>query len=120
MNIYTALKAGMIFYLPNSIQFHPLSIIQKVCELYAINIHTVIKPFQINRSFGFRQYLNSEKCICRLRNIAMRDYQESVTTGQTDTQRDGQKDAGQSDPDVPLCLAGDTKIAFRTYISVSL
>ena len=37
----------------------------------------------------------------RLRNIAMRDYKESVTTGQTDrhidTQRDGQTDAGQSD-----------------------
>ena len=29
------------------------------------------------------------------------DYQESVTTGQTD--------AGQSDPYVPLCFAGDTK-----------
>ena len=39
--------------------------------------------------------------MCRLRNIAMRDYQESVTTGQTDT--------GQSDPYVPLCFAGDTK-----------
>ena len=33
------------------------------------------------------------------------DYQESVTTGQTD----GQTDAGQSDPYVPLCFAGDTK-----------
>ena len=30
----------------------------------------------------------------------MHDYQESVTTGQTD--------AGQSDPYVPLCFAGDT------------
>ena len=36
----------------------------------------------------------------------MRDYQESVTTGQTDRQTD----AGQSDPYVPLCFAGDTKI----------
>ena len=26
---------------------------------------------------------HSEECMCRLRNIAMRDYQESVTTGQT-------------------------------------
>ena len=43
--------------------------------------------------------------MCRLRNIAMHDYQESVTTGQTD----GQTDAGQSDPYVPLCFAGDTK-----------
>ena len=32
----------------------------------------------------------------------MRDYQESVTTRQTD--------AGQSDPYMPLCFAGDTKI----------
>ena len=34
--------------------------------------------------------------MCRLWNIAMRDYQESVTTWQT--QRDGQTEAGQSDP----------------------
>ena len=44
--------------------------------------------------------------MCRLRNIAMRGYQESVTTGQTD----GQTDVGQSDPYVPLCFAGDTKM----------
>ena len=43
--------------------------------------------------------------MCRLRNIAMRDYQESVITGQTD----GQTDAKQSDPYVPLCFAGDAK-----------
>ena len=48
--------------------------------------------------------------MCHLRNIAMRDYQESVTTGQTDTQTD----AGQSDPYVPLCFAGDTKMTL-TY-----
>ena len=46
--------------------------------------------------------------MCRLRNIAMRDYQENVTTGQTDTQTDGQTDAGQSDPYLPLCFTGDT------------
>ena len=46
--------------------------------------------------------------MCRLRNKAMRDYQESVTTGQTHTHTDGQTDAGQSDPYVPLCFAGDT------------
>ena len=34
--------------------------------------------------------------------LAMRDYQESVTTGQTE--------AGQSDPYVPLCLTGNTEI----------
>ena len=43
----------------------------------------------------------------------MRDYQESVTNRQTDTHggTDGQTDAGQSDPYVPLCFAGDTKKA---------
>ena len=46
--------------------------------------------------------------MCRLRNIAMRDYQESVTIGQTHTHT--QTDAGQSDPYVPLCFAGDTKM----------
>ena len=38
--------------------------------------------------------------MCCLQNIAMRDYQENVTTGQTK----GQTDAGQSDPYVPLYL----------------
>ena len=41
----------------------------------------------------------------------MRDYQESVTIGQTDTRTHTQTDAGQSDPYVPLCFAGDTKIS---------
>ena len=37
------------------------------------------------------------ECMCRLRNIAMRNYHwESVTTGQTD--RHGQTDAWHSDP----------------------
>ena len=48
--------------------------------------------------------------MCRLRNIAMHDYQKSVTTGQTDRQTD----AGQSDPYVPLCFAGNTKTLLRT------
>ena len=48
--------------------------------------------------------------MCRLRNIAMRDYQESVTTGQTQT------DAGQSDTYVPLCFAGDTKSTLQLQI----
>ena len=46
--------------------------------------------------------------MCHLRNIAMRDYQESVTTGQTLT--DEQTDGGQSDPYMPLCFAGDIKM----------
>ena len=41
--------------------------------------------------------------MCRLRNIAMPDYQESVTTGQTDRQTDRQTD-GQYDPYVLLCF----------------
>ena len=48
--------------------------------------------------------------MCRLRNIAMHDYQESVTTGQTLRWTDRRTDAGQSDSYVPLCFAGDTKI----------
>ena len=50
--------------------------------------------------------------MCRLQNIAMPDYHESVTIRQTDTltdrQTDGQTDTRQSDPYVPLCFAGDT------------
>ena len=44
--------------------------------------------------------------MCRLRNMVMHYYQKSVTTGQID----GQTDTGQSDPYVPLCFAGDTKM----------
>ena len=49
----------------------------------------------------------------------MRDHQESVSTGQTDRHTDGQTDAGQSDPYVPLCFAGDTKSSYlnvKTYL----
>ena len=60
--------------------------------------------------------------MCRLQNIALHDYQESVTTGQMGTQTDGrtdrrtggQTDAGQIDPYVPLCFAGDTKTAMTS------
>ena len=48
---------------------------------------------------------HSNECMCRLRNIVLRDYQESVTTGQTDRQTD----AWQRDIYVLLYLAGDTK-----------
>ena len=55
--------------------------------------------------------------MCRLRNIAMREDQNIVTTGQTHRQTlrqtDGQTYAGQSDPYVPLCFAGDTKCALK-------
>ena len=47
-----------------------------------------------------------------LYGVHKRDYQESVTIGQTDarthTHTHTQTDAGQSDPYVPLCFAGDT------------
>ena len=41
--------------------------------------------------------------MCRLRNIAMRDYQENVTTGQTDTQTDGRTDRQTPDKVIPIC-----------------
>ena len=42
--------------------------------------------------------------MCRLRNIAMPDYQESVTTGQTHRRMDGRTDAGQTpDKVIPMC-----------------
>ena len=37
--------------------------------------------------------------MCHLQNIAMRDYQESVTTGQTHGQTDGQT----PDKVIPMC-----------------
>ena len=51
-------------------------------------------------------------------NIAMRDYQESVTIGQTDTHTHTQTNAGQSDPYVPLCFAGDRR--HKKYSILSL
>ena len=42
--------------------------------------------------------------MCHLQNIPRK---ESVTTGQTD--------AGQSDPYVPLCFAGNTKISLKVH-----
>ena len=55
----------------------------------------------------------------------MRDYQESVTTGQTHSHR--RTDARQSDPYVPLCFAGDTKSMYmyakqemlKRYLNIS-
>ena len=44
-----------------------------------------------------------------LYDVHKRDYQESVTIGQTGARTHTQTDAGQSDPYVPLCFAGDTK-----------
>ena len=40
--------------------------------------------------------------MCRLRNIAMRFYQESVTTGQTVRQNDGQTDGKMPNNVIPM------------------
>ena len=53
--------------------------------------------------------------MCCLQNIAMHDYQDSVTSGQTDRHTHGQTDARQSELYVPLCFAGDTKIAITIW-----
>ena len=53
-----------------------------------------------------------------LYGVHKRDYQESVTIGQTDARTHTQTDAGQSDPYVPLCFAGDTY--YSLSISVQL
>ena len=41
--------------------------------------------------------------MCRLRNIAMRDYQESVTTGQTHRQTNRWMDGQTPDKVIPMC-----------------
>ena len=41
--------------------------------------------------------------MCRLRNIAMRDYKESVTTGRTDRQTDRRTDRQAADKVIPMC-----------------
>ena len=50
-----------------------------------------------------------------LYGVHKRDYQESVTIGQTDARTHTQTDAGQSDPYVPLCFAGDTKAGDKFF-----
>ena len=77
------------------------------------NFNDLVKNFVHHenciRNFFFSSYQNSgsiPRNACVAWETAMLDYQESVTTGQTDRQTD----AGQSDPYVPLCFAGDTKM----------
>ena len=41
--------------------------------------------------------------MCRLRNITMCDYQESVTTRQTDRHADGRTDRYTPDKVIPMC-----------------
>ena len=52
-----------------------------------------------------KKWQNSKERMCRLQNIAMSDYQESVTDGRTNN--------GQSDPYVLLCFAGNAKTVNR-------
>ena len=52
-----------------------------------------------NRKGGRTKWQHSQECICRLQNIAMHDYQESVTTRQTD----GQTDRQRPDKVIPMC-----------------
>ena len=70
----------------------------------------------VKRTFYYVRLMHVLRMVnvrCTICCVAVRDYQESVTTGQTDTQidrrTDGQTDAGQSDPYVSQCFAGDTK-----------
>ena len=49
------------------------------------------------------KWQHSEECMCGLRIIAMRDYQESVTTEQTHRQTHGQTDRQTSDKVIPMC-----------------
>ena len=55
-----------------------------------------------------------------LYGVHKRDYQESVTIGQTDARTHTQTDAGQSDPYVPLCFAGDTIKHFTAKKSIEI
>ena len=53
--------------------------------IFAVSPFLLANSSLIITSFPLKHSRHSEKCMCRLRNIAMRDYQESVTTGQTHT-----------------------------------
>ena len=66
-----------------------------------------------------RYWQHSEECMSGLRNIAMRDYQ-GKRDYRTDTHTDGRTDAGQSDPYVPLCFAGDTTKQIKYNIIANL
>ena len=51
-------------------------------QVYSLNVSTPCK-YNENIVAAFRL-----ECMCRLQNIAMRDYQERVTTGETDIRTD--------------------------------
>ena len=57
-----------------------------------------------------KQWQHPEECMCRLRTIAMCDYHESVTTGQTDNR--------QSDPNVPALQAAQKSGYFTSFYNI--
>ena len=88
---------------------YDLRMIPKAFSLHNTYMWPVAFRFEMKTK---TQWQHSKECMYRLWNIAMCDYQESVTTLLTD----GQTDAGQCDPYVPLCFAGNTKTVFNPYI----
>ena len=50
-----------------------------------------------------KKWQNSEECMCRLRNIAVRYYKESVTTGQTGRRTYRRIDRQTPDKVIPMC-----------------
>ena len=64
---------------------------------------------EINRDENKNGGRHSKECMCRLRNIARRDYQESLSTGQTHTHThththtDRQTDRQTLDKVIPMC-----------------
>ena len=71
--------------------------------------------FKIVRMFNFfiPEWQHSKECMCRLKNILTSEYQESVTSGQMDTQSDeGLTDRLTSDKVIPMCCCASQYIMF--------
>ena len=66
---------------------------------------TKLKLFSKKQMHVRKWWQHSKECMCRLQNIAMHDYQESVTTGQIDRRMDRH---WKSYPYESLCFTGDT------------
>ena len=97
------------------------SIYQSYCYYHYIKYLTLSLSIEPKFECGIESILLSlpkhSGSIPRNACVALHDYQESVTTGQTDRQTHTQMDAGQSDPYVPLCFAGDTKTFHTTGLT---
>ena len=89
-----------------SIPTHPTHTLMNFALWPVINSH---RDWQNHRSGAIsspqRFAYEYEECTCRLRNIAMRDYQESVTTGQTHTRTHTHTRTDRQTPDkvIPMC-----------------